>query len=121
MKALNDGICLWLLRPYQGSCTSRCFQFFVGLGDFVLDINTAVGRIYGRRYKDRGPNGVSKSVSPNMSQGQIHLAMEETGKRMRLDEVAIRWLIDNMSEEAEMEIFAMAIPGSFNTEWGILY
>src|SRR6266566_3786887 len=31
---------------------------------------------------------------------------------------AIRWLIDNLTEDAEMEQFIMAIPGSFNTDWG---
>ena len=45
--------------------------------------------------------------------------MEETDKRKGRDEEAIRWLIGNMTEDAEMESFVMAIPGSFNGEWGL--
>ncbi|KAH9980631.1 hypothetical protein BJV77DRAFT_1047487, partial [Russula vinacea] len=131
------------------------------LGDFVLDINTAVGintlipitlcgliyvftmlapviypqspyqntfsaliwyltqKMHGRRYKDRASSGVLKSVSSNMADGQMQLAMEETEKRKGRDERAIRWLVSNLTEDAEMESFAMAIPGSFHTEWGI--
>jgi hypothetical protein len=41
--------------------------------------------------------------------------MEETEKRKGRDERAIRWLVDNLTEDAEMESFAMAISGSFHT------
>jgi len=34
------------------------------------------------------------------------------------DERALRWLVGNMTEDAEMVSFIMAIPGSFNTQWG---
>jgi len=54
-----------------------------------------------------------------MPQGQIQLAMEETGDRKGRDGRAIRWLIGNMTEDAEMESFVMAIPGSFNGGWGL--
>jgi Family of unknown function (DUF6535) len=137
------------------------FLFLVGLCDFILNINLAVGLcttlpiattgllyifttfapiIYpqspyqnpfsgliwyliqrfgrGRQYKDRGSNGASKSVSPNMAQGQMQLAMEESEERKGRDERAIRWLIEIMTEDPEMEPFVMAIPGSFNGEWG---
>ena len=53
-----------------------------------------------------------------MAQGQMQLAMEETVARMGRDVWAIRWLIDNLTEDAEMEKFLSAIPGSFNTDWG---
>ena len=137
------------------------FLFFVGLGDFVLDINTAIGittlipitmcgliyffttfapviypqspyqtsfsaliwyltqKIRGRRYKDRSSFGVLKPVSPTMAEGQMQLAMEETEKRKGRDKQAILWLVSNLTEDAEMESLAMAIPGSFDTEWGI--
>jgi hypothetical protein len=72
----------------------------------------------GRRFKDRGSDGEMKSVSTNMAQGQMQLAMEETVARRDRDERAIRWLIDNLTEDAEMEKFLSAIPGSFNTDWG---
>jgi hypothetical protein len=136
------------------------FLFFVGLCDFVLNINTVVGLsttvpiaitgllyifttfapvIYpqspyqnsfsgliwfmiqksgGRQFKDRDLSGESKSVNSNMAQGQMQLAMEETDGRKGRDERAVRWLVSNMTEDAEMESFVMAIPGSFNGEWG---
>ncbi len=37
-----------------------------------------VQKLGGHRYKDRGSDGASKSVSSNMAQGQMQLAMEET-------------------------------------------
>ena len=45
--------------------------------------------------------------------------MEETPQRKVRDEKAIQWLIRNMTEDAEMESFVMAIPGSFNCKWGL--
>lgn len=32
---------------------------------------------------------------------------------------AIQWLVDNLKEDAELESFVSAIPGSFNTDWGV--
>jgi hypothetical protein len=75
-------------------------------------------KLRGRRFRDRGSDGEMKSVSVNMVQGQMQLAMEETVARKDRDERAIRWLIDNLTEDAEMEKFLSAIPGSFNTDWG---
>ena len=72
----------------------------------------------GRRFRDRGSDGEMKSVSTDMAQGQMQFAMEETVARRDRDERAIRWLIDNLTEDAEMEKFLSAIPGSFNTDWG---
>ena len=72
----------------------------------------------GRTFKDRGFDGEMKPVSTNMANGQLQLAMEETEARKDRDERAIRWLIDNLTEDAEMEKFLLAIPGSFNTDWG---
>ncbi|KAH9957509.1 hypothetical protein BC827DRAFT_653261 [Russula dissimulans] len=69
-----------------------------------------------RRYQDR--DGEMKSVSANMAQGQMQLAMEETEGRTERDARAIRWLVHNLTEEAEMESLVVAIPGSFNVEWG---
>jgi hypothetical protein len=76
-------------------------------------------KLRGRKFKDRGSDGEMKSASANMAQGQMQLAMEETEARKDRDERAIRWLIDNLTEDAEMEQFIMAIPGSFNTDWGM--
>ena len=68
--------------------------------------------------KFRGPDGEMKSASTNMAQRRLQVAMEETVARKDRDERAIRWLIDNLTEDAEMEKFLSAIPGSFNTDWG---
>jgi len=137
------------------------FLFFLGLCDFISNINTAVGisttvpigiggllyiftiiapviypqspyrssfsgliwylvqKLRGRRYKDRDSNGELKSLSLNMAQGQMQLAMEETEARKSRDERAIRWLVSNMTEDAEMELLVKAIPGSFRGEWGV--
>ena len=76
-------------------------------------------KIHGQTYKDRNFDGAMKPVSSNMAQGQLELAMEETEERKARDERAIRWLVGNLTEDAEMELFVMAIPGSFNAEWGV--
>src|SRR6266850_2561274 len=135
------------------------FLFFVGLCDFVLNVNTKVGvstttpiaitgllyifttvapvinpqspyqnsfsgliwyaiQAFGRRqYKDWGPKGTSKSVS--MTERRMQVAMDETKDRDGRDQRAIQWLVSNMTEDAEMESFVVAIPGSFNEEWGV--
>ena len=162
---LHDGSYGWYMpvmaEAVPGLVHVSLFLFFVGLGDFVLNINTAVGittlipitvcgliylftmfapvlypqspyqnsfsaliwyltqKVHGRKYKDRASSGVLKPVSPNMAEGQMQLAMEETEKRKGRDERAIRWLVSNLTEDAETESLAMAIPGSFHTEWGI--
>jgi len=54
-----------------------------------------------------------------MAQGQMELAMEETADRKTRDARAIWWLADNLTEDAEIEAFSIAIPGSFNGEWGL--
>jgi hypothetical protein len=71
-----------------------------------------------RRFRDRRSGGQMNHVSTNMAQGQMQLSMEETEERKDRDERAIRWMIDNLTEDAEMEKFLSAMPGSFNTDWG---
>jgi hypothetical protein len=90
--------------PYQNSLSGVIWYLFQ--------------KLRGRRFRDRGPNGGIKPVSTKMVQGQMQLAMEEKEERRDRDVRAIRWLIDNLTEDAEMEQFVMAIPGSFNTRWG---
>jgi Family of unknown function (DUF6535) len=76
-----------------------------------------IQKLRARHYKDRA--GQSKPLSTNMAAGQMELAMEETPERKGRDERAILWLVKSMTEDAEIESFAMAIPGSFNTDWGV--
>jgi hypothetical protein len=76
-------------------------------------------KIHPRHYLDRASGGSLKAVSSSLSQGQMQLAMEENDGRKNRDVRAIRWLIDNRTEDDEMESFAMAIPGCFTSKWGI--
>ena len=46
------------------------------------------------------------------------LVMEETNDRKDRDVRALRWLVDSAAVKADVEPLALAIPGSFNTEWG---
>src|SRR5258708_4758068 len=70
------------------------------------------------KYRDQGHDGELKPVDTNMARGRMKLAMDETEARKGQDVDAIRWLIDGMTEDAEMEKLLSAIPGSFNTDWG---
>jgi hypothetical protein len=90
--------------PYQTSFSGRIWS--------------TMQRIRRRRFKDRNFKGELKPVSLNMVRGKMQLAMEETEGRKGRDERAVQWLASNMTEDAEMESFVMAIPGSFNVEWG---
>jgi hypothetical protein len=46
----------------------------------------------------------------------MQLSMEETQERKARVQ-AIRWLLDNITEDVEIESLAMSIPGSFSGEW----
>ena len=70
----------------------------------------AIQRLRGRRFKDR--DGDTKSVSTNMAQGQMQLSMEVTKERNGRDKRAVLWLLDNLTEDAEIESFVMSMPGS---------
>ena len=69
-----------------------------------------VQKFRGRRFKDR--DGKEKSVSTNMSQGQMQLSMEGTMDREGRDKRAILWLMDNLTEDNEIETFVTSMPGS---------
>jgi hypothetical protein len=49
---------------------------------------------------------------------QEELVMEDTEERKNRDVRAIRWLVDNTVATGEVEPLVLAIPGTFNTEWG---
>src|SRR6266404_3913363 len=72
-----------------------------------------------RKYSDRTDGGARKTVSLNISVGQVQLAMEENEERKDRDARAIQWLIHNRTEDDEMEAFVWAIPGTFTSKWGI--
>jgi hypothetical protein len=81
--------------PYQTSFSSVIWHGFQTL--------------HGRRFMDL--DGESKSVSTNMAQGQMQLSMEKTKERKERDKRAIVWLLENLTEDAEIESFAMSLPG----------
>jgi hypothetical protein len=66
----------------------------------------AVQKLRDRRFKDRG--GELKSVSTNISQGQMQLSTEKSKKRNGRDKRAILWLLDNLTEDAEIESFVVS-------------
>ena len=87
---------------------------------FRSPISSLVASLF---YKSRGlVLGVLKFIGARKfssnTQGPIQLTKEDLEVRKRRDERAIRWMIDNMTEDTEMESFFLAIPGSFNTKWG---
>ena len=70
----------------------------------------AIQTLRGRSYKDR--DGKMKSVSTNMAIGQMQLSTEGTMDREARDKRAILWLLDNLTEDAEIESFVTSMPGS---------
>ena len=64
-------------------------------------------------------SGIPVSADISQRQMQSLVAMEETDSRKARDGKAILWLIENQTEDAEIEKLLMAIPGSFKSEWGI--
>ena len=66
----------------------------------------AIQKLRGRRFQDR--DGRSKPVSTNMAQGQMQLSTEKTKERNGRDKRAILWLLDSLTEDAEIESFVMS-------------
>jgi hypothetical protein len=54
----------------------------------------------------------------SLEEYQEELVMDETEECKERDVRAVRWLVDNTMANAEMEPLVLAIPGTFNTEWG---
>jgi hypothetical protein len=55
---------------------------------------------------------------PSMEVRQEESAMKETDDRKKRDVRAVQWLVDNINGSNETQTFVLAIPGSFNQEWG---
>ena len=71
--------------------------------------------LFRRSFKDR----FGGTLGWHMADGQLQLAMAENDARKDRDEKAIRWLVDNLTEDTEMESLASGIPGSFDAKWGV--
>jgi len=78
-------------------------------------------KVHPRTYFNfNGASGADrKPVSPDISVGQVQLAMEENEKRKYRDARAIQWLIHNRTEDDELESLVMAIHGTFTSKWGV--
>ncbi|KAI0261936.1 hypothetical protein BC834DRAFT_1034637 [Gloeopeniophorella convolvens] len=74
-------------------------------------------RIGGRKHRN---HGLFKSVNTNMAEGRMQLAMDETDDRLVRDARAIVWLINNRTEESEIQELVLSVPTSFNTPWGVM-
>ena len=66
------------------------------------------------------PNFCDRALTTPMSMEacQERVVMEESDERKGRDVRAIQWLIDSTAVNVKMEPLVLAIPGSFNTEWG---
>ncbi|KAI9461309.1 hypothetical protein BJY52DRAFT_220923 [Lactarius psammicola] len=71
-----------------------------------------------RTYQDHSTSGGPKRVSTSMTEGRVQLAMDESYDRKKRDARAICWVIDNLTEDSELEPFVLGIPGSLNSDWG---
>ncbi|KAA1477635.1 hypothetical protein DENSPDRAFT_616924 [Dentipellis sp. KUC8613] len=71
-----------------------------------------------RQHSDNSTMGERRLVSTNMTDGRVELAMDESDDRRSRDARAIRWVIDNLTEDSELEPFVVGIPGSLSSPWG---
>lgn len=115
----------WITEFASSILYASLFCFFVGLCIYAWDLNPAIASIttvYSSTcvylYFFFGTSVFSDIpfVYPYWQKVTEILFKSWNGKGQ--DERAIRWLIDNLEEDAEMEAFVLAIPGSFNTGWG---
>jgi hypothetical protein len=70
------------------------------------------------QYRDKSTGGKLRPVSTNMADGRVQIAMNETDERRERDAHAIRWVVENLTEDIELEPFIVGIPGSLSTTWG---
>ena len=161
---LHEGAKNWHMRAIAeavpGLVHISLFLFLVGLGDFLWNSYSIVGKftvfpislcatlyvistiapvvdpqspyrtafsgfIWHLYQKLRRPQcydryGVDlEPLSSNMAEGQMQLAMAKNEARKGRDERGIRWLVNNLTEDIEMESLASGIPGSFDAKWGV--
>ncbi|KAH9008196.1 hypothetical protein EDB83DRAFT_2323277 [Lactarius deliciosus] len=76
-------------------------------------------KVHPQSYFDWTSGGALNTISSNMSEGQVQLAMEENDKRKDRDIRVIQWLIHDRTVDDKMESFVMAIPGAFMSKWGV--
>ena len=79
-------------------------------------IRYLVRRLHGNRCYNRFREKLANPGSMEVPQDRI--AMKPTKGRMDRDVRAVQWLVEHIDGSDEMEAFVLAIPGSFNREWG---
>ncbi|KAI9431709.1 hypothetical protein H4582DRAFT_1222471 [Lactarius indigo] len=112
------------------SINSSVILFFLGLSISTFNINNIIGGLttfyilvcvslpMQSILRLRGSLSFFPISGEELILGQEQRAMEESGGRKDRDVRAIQWLIDRTTANAEIEPLVLAIPGSFNTEWG---
>jgi hypothetical protein len=53
-----------------------------------------------------------------MKEGRVQLAMNYSEDRKHRDARAIEWIVDDLTEDSELEQLVRNIPDSFNSTWG---
>ena len=73
--------------------------------------------------KKRSSRGLFSNTllsTSTMAKGRLDLVMKKGDARKNRDAKAIRWLVDSLtSNEEDLELLALRIPGFFDTTWGI--
>ncbi|KAI0054794.1 hypothetical protein BV25DRAFT_1833529, partial [Artomyces pyxidatus] len=95
---------LYAQSPYQTPISGIFWWIFQSFG--------------GRYHSDKSTGGERRPVSTDLTDGRVQLAMDESDERRKRDARAICWVIDNLTEDSELEPFVAGIPGSLNTSWG---
>ena len=71
-----------------------------------------------RTYKDHSTGGKDSLISTDMKEGRVQLAMNYSEDRKHRDARAIEWIVDDLTEDSELELLVRNIPDSFNSTWG---
>ena len=66
----------------------------------------------------RGHFSLTSDTPISLEAYREQLVMQDTRCRKGRDVRALRWLVNNTAVKDDVEPLALAIPGSFNTEWG---
>jgi len=71
-----------------------------------------------RTYRDHSTGGKNTPISTDMKEGRVQLAMDYSDDRKHRDARAIEWIVDDLTEDSELELLVRNIPDSFNSTWG---
>ncbi|KAI0312355.1 hypothetical protein OF83DRAFT_1286945 [Amylostereum chailletii] len=122
---LNDSVAIWTTTVISLSAALYIWTMFAPILDAQSPYQSPASGVFwyifqtflrGRRYKDH--HGKETPVSTDMTEGRVQIAMDESHERKERDARAIRWVIDNLTEDSELEPFVLGIPGSLNSAWG---